>query len=118
MKPPTSPGASEFSVASKPLLDNDRVVVWDYPGTATPTRHAHVRDTVVVWTDGGQGRAIFLPAGTTHAWSGLSYQENESSGQARYLYAISIVVVFLCLAALYESWLVPLAVLPKPTATP
>jgi len=44
-------------------------------------------------------------------WSGLSYQERLSGGQAPMLYAVSIVVVFLCLAALYESWSVPLAVL-------
>jgi len=52
-----------------------------------------------------------LAPGTSYAWSGLSYQENQSSGQALYLYALSIVVVFLCLAALYESWSVPFAVL-------
>jgi multidrug efflux pump len=49
--------------------------------------------------------------GTGYAWSGLSYQENQSSGQALYLYALSILVVFLCLAALYESWSIPFAVL-------
>jgi len=49
--------------------------------------------------------------GTGFAWSGLSFQEEESSGQALTLYAVSILVVFLCLAALYESWSVPLAVL-------
>jgi multidrug efflux pump len=47
----------------------------------------------------------------TIAWSGLSYQERLSSGQAPYLYAISILVVFLCLAGLYESWSIPVAVL-------
>jgi multidrug efflux pump len=52
-----------------------------------------------------------LAPGTGYAWSGLSYQENQSSGQALYLYALSIVVVFLCLAALYESWSVPFAVM-------
>jgi multidrug efflux pump len=45
------------------------------------------------------------------AWSSLSYQERLSSGQAPVLYAISILVVFLCLAALYESWSIPLSVL-------
>ena len=59
-------GAPAFSGDAKPLLDNGRVVVWDYPGTAAPVQHAHVRDAVVVWTDGGEGRAIFLPAGTVH----------------------------------------------------
>lgn len=52
-----------------------------------------------------------LPAGTTGAWSGLSYQERLSSGQTQILYGISILVVFLCLAALYESWTVPLSVI-------
>ena len=49
--------------------------------------------------------------GTSIAWAGLSYQERLSGGQAPYLYALSLLVVFLCLAALYESWSVPLAVL-------
>ena len=49
--------------------------------------------------------------GTSVAWAGLSYQERLSSGQAPLLYALSIIVVFLCLAALYESWSIPFAVL-------
>ena len=49
--------------------------------------------------------------GTGVAWAGLSYQERLSSGQAPLLYALSILVVFLCLAALYESWSIPVAVL-------
>ncbi|MEJ2816986.1 multidrug efflux RND transporter permease subunit [Caulobacter sp. CCG-8] len=49
--------------------------------------------------------------GVTIAWSGLSYQEQLSSGQAPLLYALSLLVVFLCLAALYESWSIPVAVL-------
>ena len=49
--------------------------------------------------------------GTAIAWSGLSYQERLSSGQAPYLYALALLVVFLCLAALYESWSIPFAVL-------
>ena len=52
-----------------------------------------------------------LPAGTRYAWSGLSYQEQLSGGQAPLLYGLSVLVVFLCLAALYESWSIPLAVL-------
>ncbi len=54
--------------------------------------------------------AARLP-GTSYEWSGLSYQDKLSSGQAPMLYAASILFVFLCLAALYESWSVPLAVL-------
>lgn len=45
------------------------------------------------------------------AWAGASYQERLSSGQAPLLYALSIIVVFLCLAALYESWSIPFSVL-------
>jgi multidrug efflux pump len=49
--------------------------------------------------------------GVSVDWSGLSYQERLSGGQAPYLYALSLLVVFLCLAALYESWSIPLSVL-------
>jgi multidrug efflux pump len=49
--------------------------------------------------------------GVSVAWSGLSYQEKLSGSQAPLLYGVSMLVVFLCLAALYESWSVPLAVL-------
>ena len=49
--------------------------------------------------------------GVSVAWSGASYQERVASGQAPLLYAISLIVIFLCLAALYESWSIPLAVL-------
>jgi len=52
-----------------------------------------------------------LPAGVGYAWTGLSYQEKLSSGQALALYLISALVVFLALAALYESWTVPVSVL-------
>ena len=52
-----------------------------------------------------------LPAGTGSAFSGLSYQERLAGSQTTQLYTISILVVFLCLAALYESWSVPLSVL-------
>ena len=44
-------------------------------------------------------------------WAGASYQERLSTGQGPYLYALSLLVVFLCLAALYESWSIPVAVL-------
>ncbi len=52
-----------------------------------------------------------LEPGLGFAWSGLSYEEQQSSGQAPMLYALSMLVVFLCLAALYESWAIPFAVL-------
>jgi multidrug efflux pump len=52
-----------------------------------------------------------LPAGIGFEWTGQSYEERLSGAQAPMLYALSIVVVFLCLAALYESWSIPLAVI-------
>ncbi len=55
--------------------------------------------------------AAKLPPGIGLEWTGLSYQERMSGSQAPALYAISILVVFLCLAALYESWSVPTAVI-------
>ena len=52
-----------------------------------------------------------LPDGIELEWYGLSYEERQTSSQAPALYGLSILIVFLCLAALYESWAVPFAVL-------
>ena len=52
-----------------------------------------------------------LPAGFGVEWSGLSYQERQAGAQTPLLYTLSLLIVFLCLAALYESWTVPTAVL-------
>ncbi len=52
-----------------------------------------------------------LPAGIGLEWNGLSYEEKKSGSQAPLLYALSLAIVFLCLAALYESWSIPLTVL-------
>ena len=52
-----------------------------------------------------------LPQGIGFDWTGLSYQERMAASQAPLLYAFSILVVFLCLAALYESWPIPIAIL-------
>jgi hydrophobe/amphiphile efflux-1 (HAE1) family protein len=58
-----------------------------------------------------QRLASQLPPGFGVAWSGLSYEERQASGQAGTLYLISLLVVFLCLAALYESWSIPASVM-------
>jgi hydrophobe/amphiphile efflux-1 (HAE1) family protein len=52
-----------------------------------------------------------LPKGIGYDWTGLSYEERLAGSQAPMLYAISLTVVFLCLAALYESWSIPVAVM-------
>jgi multidrug efflux pump len=52
-----------------------------------------------------------LPPGVGFEWSGTSFEERQSGSQAPFLFAISLIVVFLCLAALYESWSIPFAVM-------
>jgi len=52
-----------------------------------------------------------MPAGVGFEWTGISLQEQQSGAQAPFFYALSILVVFLCLAALYESWSIPLSVI-------
>ena len=69
------------------------------PGTSTGTAMKAMEEMVAK-----------LPPGTSLQWTGLSYEEQQSSGQAPILYGLSLLIVFLCLAALYESWTIPLAV--------
>ncbi len=52
-----------------------------------------------------------LPPGIGYDWNGLSYQERQGGSQTTLLYAFSIFAIFLCLAALYESWPIPIAIL-------
>jgi HAE1 family hydrophobic/amphiphilic exporter-1/multidrug efflux pump len=52
-----------------------------------------------------------LPQGIGFEWTGISYEEKLSGGQTPVLYSLSLLIVFLCLAALYESWSVPIAVM-------
>jgi len=52
-----------------------------------------------------------MPQGISYSWTGLSYEERLSGSQAPALYALSLLVVFLCLAALYESWAIPFSVM-------
>ena len=55
--------------------------------------------------------AAKLPEGIGHSWTGLSFQERQAGSQTVLLYSLSILVVFLCLAALYESWSLPASVI-------
>ncbi|MDX5358231.1 MAG: efflux RND transporter permease subunit [Rhodobacterales bacterium] len=72
------------------------------PGPGISSGEAmEVMEELVAGLDGGWGVA----------WTDLSYQERQSGAQAPYLYALSVLVVFLCLAALYESWAIPLSVM-------
>ncbi|MDO8302809.1 MAG: efflux RND transporter permease subunit, partial [Sedimentisphaerales bacterium] len=58
-----------------------------------------------------EGFVAKLPQGIGSDWTGLSYQERQAGAQAAPLYAFSILVIFLCLAALYESWPIPISIL-------
>jgi len=58
-----------------------------------------------------EGSVERLPRGTGFDWTGVSYQERQAGAQTAPLYAFSILVIFLCLAALYESWPVPISIL-------
>ncbi|NTV73010.1 MAG: efflux RND transporter permease subunit [Holophaga sp.] len=58
-----------------------------------------------------EGLASKLPAGIGFEWTGLSLQERQAGSQAPALYAVSVLVIFLCLAALYESWTIPFSIL-------
>ncbi len=58
-----------------------------------------------------EGIVARLPPGIGYEWSGLSYEEKVSGANAGALYLISLLVVFLCLAALYESWSIPVSVM-------
>ncbi|WP_293931635.1 efflux RND transporter permease subunit [Iodobacter sp.] len=61
--------------------------------------------------DAMEAMAKQLPAGVGFEWSGTSFEERLSGSQAPFLFGLSILIVFLCLAALYESWSIPFAVL-------
>ena len=58
-----------------------------------------------------EAMASKLPDGIGYTWTGLSYQERLAGSQTLMLYGVSIIIVFLCLAALYESWTIPFSVI-------
>ena len=96
---------TEWGMASPKLERYNGVPAMEVMGESAPG-----------WTSGQAMAAVEalaerLPAGLTLAWTGLSYEEQASGRLALLLYALSMLVVFLCLAALYESWVVPLSVM-------
>jgi len=105
MTPFSSFATSSWSYGAQTLTRYNGLASYEIQGAAAPGVSSGVA------MDKMEALATALPMGTSFAWSGLSYQERLSSGQTVKLYAISILVVFLCLAALYESWAVPFSVL-------
>ncbi len=79
--------------------------------------------SINIWGEAAPGRssgeamaameelASRLPKGIAFDWTGLSYQERMATSQAPLVYAFSVFVIFLCLAALYESWPIPIAIM-------
>ena len=102
-------------------LDAFASLNWSY-GPAQLERYNGVQSTIIEAQPApgvSSGRAMdelerlvnTLPQGIGLEWTGLSYQEKQAGSRTTVLYAISILAVFLCLAALYESWAIPLAVI-------
>ncbi|HWI84816.1 MAG TPA: efflux RND transporter permease subunit [Sphingomonas sp.] len=104
MAPFSSFARSSWSRAPTSLSRFNGIQSYEFQGSAAP---GHSSGEAIARME---ELARDIP-GTSVAWAGLSYQERLSSGQAPILYGLSLLVVFLCLAALYESWSIPLAVL-------
>lgn len=104
MTPFSAFSSSQWTYGAKSLTRFNGLPSYELQGSgAAGVSSGQAMDTIKTLGDA-------LP-GTASSWSGISYQQNQSSGQAIALYGISILVVFLCLAALYESWTVPFSVI-------
>ncbi|RZM15373.1 MAG: multidrug efflux RND transporter permease subunit, partial [Sphingomonas sp.] len=104
MAPFSAFSQTSWSVAPTTLSRFNGIPSYEFSGSGAPgTSSGEAMEKIAAL-------AAKIP-GTTVAWSGLSFQERLSSGQAPILYGLSLLVVFLCLAALYESWSIPFAVL-------
>jgi hydrophobe/amphiphile efflux-1 (HAE1) family protein len=94
-----------WGYASPRLERYDGVSSLEIMGEAAPGKSSgHAMDVM-------EELARDLPSGFGFSWTGLSFQERMTGAQAPALYAISLIVVFLCLAALYESWSIPFSVM-------
>jgi multidrug efflux pump len=121
---PANPAASNTSISPYNLVPLSSVVKarWGVGPQALPRYNGYAAVEIVGNSSPGYstGQAMqalqniinkSLPAGFASDWTGQSYQEVLAGNSATLLLALSIVVVFLCLAALYESWSIPVAVL-------
>ncbi|MGV8941362.1 MAG: efflux RND transporter permease subunit [Lysobacter sp.] len=105
MVPFSAFGTSRWAYGSPRLERYNGVPAVEIQGEAAPGESSGAAmDTI-------EQLAAQLPQGFGIEWTGLSYQEREAGAQTPLLYALSLLIVFLCLAALYESWTIPTAVL-------
>ncbi|MEP7245011.1 MAG: efflux RND transporter permease subunit, partial [Gammaproteobacteria bacterium] len=105
MVPFSSFARGEWTYGPEKLVRFNGVPSYQIQGAAAPGRSSGEAMKIMEELIGK------LPAGIGFEWTGLSYEERLSGSQAPALYAISLAVVFLCLAALYESWSIPVSVL-------
>lgn len=105
MVPYSAFATSEWEYASPSVVRYNGVPSMELSGNAIPGKSSG--DAMAEM----ENFAKQLPEGVGIEWSGLSLEEQKSGGQAPLLYALAVVVVFLCLAALYESWSIPFSVL-------
>ena len=105
MVPFSAFGSSHWDYGSPRLERYDGVPSVEIQGEAAPgLSSGEAMDEI-------ERLAAQLPAGFAVEWTAVSYQERESGSQTPLLYTLSLLIIFLCLAALYESWTVPTAVL-------
>ncbi|MGY0556712.1 efflux RND transporter permease subunit [Lysobacter sp. A421] len=105
MVPFSAFGTSRWTYGSPRLERYNGVSAVQIQGEAAPGESSgEAMDTI-------EQLAAQLPSGFGIEWTGLSYQEREAGSQTPLLYTLSLLIVFLCLAALYESWTIPTAVL-------
>jgi multidrug efflux pump len=105
MVPFSAFGRGEWTYGPQKLLRFNGVPSFQIQGSAAPGKSSgEAMDTM-------EELVAKLPTGIGFEWTGLSFEERLSGSQAPALYAISLAVVFLCLAALYESWSIPVTVL-------
>ena len=97
--------SSRWSYGSPQLARYNGAPAYEFTGEAAPGISSGAAMAIV------EEIMREMPAGIDYEWTGASYQERLSGAQAPLLYAISILFVFLCLAALYESWSVPFSVI-------
>ncbi len=105
MVPLSTVASGQWLFGSPKLERFNGVSAVEIQGAAAPGRSSGDAMNVM------QKLAAKSPAGIGYEWTGLSYQERLSGSQAPALYAISVLVVFLSLAALYESWSIPVSVI-------
>jgi multidrug efflux pump len=105
MVPFSAFGSGEWTYGPQKLLRFNGVPSFQIQGSAAPGHSSGEAMQIM------EDLVAKLPTGVGFEWTGLSFEERLSGSQAPALYAISLAVVFLCLAALYESWSIPVTVL-------